>query len=100
MAVIGKIRQRSGLLIGIIGVALAAFVLGDISKSTSRGPENLGEVNGEEITYKDFETQVEQNSEFEKQRTGKRSLSASESFYLKERTWNNMVNQIIIDEEI
>ena len=29
MAVIGKIRQRSGLLVVVIGIALAAFILGE-----------------------------------------------------------------------
>jgi peptidyl-prolyl cis-trans isomerase D len=36
MAVIGKIRKRSGLLVVIIGVALAAFVLGDFLNPGSR----------------------------------------------------------------
>jgi peptidyl-prolyl cis-trans isomerase D len=29
MAIIGKIREKSGLLVGIVGLALLAFVLGD-----------------------------------------------------------------------
>jgi len=32
MALIGKIRQRSALLVVVIGVALAAFILGDFAK--------------------------------------------------------------------
>ncbi|MEZ5197093.1 MAG: hypothetical protein R2764_12000 [Bacteroidales bacterium] len=32
MAIIGTIRKQSGLLIIIVGVALAAFVLGDFLK--------------------------------------------------------------------
>jgi peptidyl-prolyl cis-trans isomerase D len=100
MAVIGKIRKHSGLLIGIIGVALAAFVLGDISKTQSRGTNNVGEVNGEKISYKSFSTVVEQNIESEKKRRGKQSLSSSESFFVREQTWNNMVNEIIFEEEL
>jgi peptidyl-prolyl cis-trans isomerase D len=33
MAVIEKIRSKSGLLIGIIGFSLVAFVLGDLFSS-------------------------------------------------------------------
>ena len=36
MAVIGKIRKHSVLLIVVIGVALAAFVLGDFATGTGR----------------------------------------------------------------
>ena len=66
MAVIGKIRKHSGLLIVVIGVALAAFVLGDLAKTQSSGPSDVGEINGEKITYRDFSTRLEFNVENEK----------------------------------
>lgn len=33
MAIIGKIRSKAGLLIGIIGLSLVAFILGDLLTS-------------------------------------------------------------------
>ena len=44
MAVIGRIRKHSGLLIIIIGVALAAFVLGDFVKKRPKNSNVLAEV--------------------------------------------------------
>ncbi|MFN5325123.1 MAG: SurA N-terminal domain-containing protein, partial [Bacteroidota bacterium] len=35
MAVIGKIRERAGLLIGIVGFSLVAFILGDLLTTNS-----------------------------------------------------------------
>ncbi len=99
MAVIGKIRKHSGLLIIIIGVALAAFVLGDISKTQSRSTNIVGEINGEKITYKEFGARVEQNLQFQKQQQQKQSLTSAESFYVREQTWNQFVNEILLDEE-
>jgi len=45
MALIGTIRKQSGLLIVIIGLALAAFILGDFLKSgPSRSQQYIAEV--------------------------------------------------------
>ncbi len=51
MAVLSKIRQRSILLIGVIGFCLLAFVIGDIVQSGgfSQTSRNIGSVNGEKI---------------------------------------------------
>ena len=62
MAVIEKIRRRSGLLIAFIGVALLAFVLQDLFQSSNRGREyNIAVVNGEKIPYQDFDQQAKKN---------------------------------------
>lgn len=99
MAVIGKIRKHSGLLIVVIGIALAAFVLGDLSKASGGRTNTVGEVNGEEISYKAFSSRVEQNLEYQKQQQRKQSLTPSESFFVREQTWNQFVNEILLEEE-
>ena len=71
MAVIGSIRKRSGLLIIIIGVALAAFVLGDFVKSNPKRSVNIGSVDGDEITIMDFNREVDKNIENAKQQQQK-----------------------------
>lgn len=99
MAVLGKIRKHGVLLIVVIGVALAAFVLGDLSKAQSRGPSNVGEINGVEITYKDFSNRLERNMESEKNRTGKTNLSQTEMFYLRQQTWMQFMNEVLMGDE-
>lgn len=60
MAVLGKIRERTFFLILIIGVALFAFVIsGVFDKSPQTMPTAVGVVNGEEIPYAEFRSQVE-----------------------------------------
>jgi len=51
MAVIGSIRKRSFLLLVVIGLAMLAFILGDIFSNRGAGPQqlNVGEVDGVEI---------------------------------------------------
>ena len=64
MAAIGNIRKHYGLLVVIVGIALLAFVLGDLFRSTNRRqPENVATVDGEKITHKDYSNMVNMNLE-------------------------------------
>lgn len=100
MAAIGQIRKNYGLLVAIIGIALAAFILGDLFKSTPRQAINIGVVDGEEISYKDFSLQVEKSVEAEKTNTQKLQLTSSEVFRIKQTVWNRMVKDIIMQKEL
>jgi peptidyl-prolyl cis-trans isomerase D len=57
MATLQTIRTRAGLLIAIvIGISLAAFILGDLllqsgSSILQRNQMEVGEINGESIQY-------------------------------------------------
>ncbi len=61
MAVLAKIRQRSFFLIIIIALALFSFVLADLIQSGgfNRESNNVGSVNGEDISFKDFRITVD-----------------------------------------
>ena len=101
MAAIGQIRKRSGLLIAIIGVALAAFVLGDLFKSGGRGGRQnvpVAVVNGEEISYRDFNRQAEQNIENQRQRSQTGNLSDQQRFSIRQQTYEQMVREILLQE--
>ena len=60
MAVLGKIRERSIILIFVIGMALFAFVISGVFTDpgmTSQKP--IGNVNGEDISIEEFRNQVD-----------------------------------------
>lgn len=99
MAVIGSIRKRSGLLIIIIGVALAAFVLGDFVKSNPKRSVNIGSVDGEEITIMDFNREVDKNIENAKQQQQKERLNSQETYQVREQTWEQMVHTLIMNDQ-
>lgn len=104
MALIGDIRKRSGLLIIIIGVALAAFVLGDfLSNRTPRGARNanlIGEINGDKILATDFNARVDQNIETQRVNTGKESLSPEEQFQIRQQTWEQVISETLLQEQV
>ena len=82
----------------IIGLALLAFVLGDLFKSTNRRQQNdVAVVNGEKITYQDFANLAEQNIENQKRNTG--SISNDDAFNVRNQTLEQMIREIIMNEE-
>jgi len=100
MALIGDIRKRSGLLIVIVGVALAAFVLGDLF---SGGPRqrafNIGVVEGEEIPILAFNQRLEENLNMRRQNLGRENLTLQEQYNVRQNTWEEMVREIILGKE-
>lgn len=98
MAAIGKIRQHYGILVIIIGLALLAFVLGDLFKSTSkRRQTDVAVVNGEKITYQDFTNRAEQNIQYQKRMYG--NLSNDQAFSVRQQTLDQMIRKIIMDDQ-
>ena len=100
MAAIGNIRKHYGLLVAIVGIALLAFVLGDLLNSTTkRGTATeVAVVNGEKITYQDYSNLVNVNLENAKMQTGG-TLSANDNYAVHANTLEQMIRDIIMEEE-
>ena len=99
MAAIGNIRKHYGLLVAIVGIALLAFVLGDLFKSTnSRRTTNVATVGNEKITYQDYSNLVNMNLENVKAQNGG-SLSSEDNYYVHANTLEQMIRDIIMKNE-
>ncbi len=101
MAVIGKIRSYSGLLIAVIGIALVAFVLGDFMGYGPAGTREteVASVGNTKIMYQEFENRVAQQTEQWKQQTGNQSLSSAEAFQVRQQVYNQMIREIVMNRE-
>lgn len=99
MAAIGNIRKHYGLLVVIVGIALLAFVLGDLFKSTnSRQENNVAIVDGEKISYQDYSNLVNMNLENVKAQNGG-SLSTEDNYSVHANTLEQMIRDIIMKNE-
>ncbi len=98
MAILGDIRKKSGLAVIFVGVAITAFVLGDIGKRTWRTPTALGVIGKEEISFQDFEKKVEQNIQYTKMSSQKENLTPEEVFSIRQNTWNQVLNEVIMSK--
>ncbi|HEY9115502.1 MAG TPA: SurA N-terminal domain-containing protein [Bacteroidales bacterium] len=99
MAAIGSIRKHSTFLVIVIGVALAAFVLGDFTKGSSGRITDIGDVEGEKISIMEFNQKVDQNIAGTKQQQGKENLTQEEIFRLKDETWKQVVRGVLMNKE-
>ncbi len=99
MAIIGKIRKHSGLAVVIIGVAIAAFVIGDFGKKKARGTNDIGSVNGENIPYVEYNAKVDQMLEAQKENSGKDKITDQETYQIRQQTWNTAVKEILMGNE-
>ena len=99
MAIIGKIRKHSGLAVIIVGVAIAAFVIGNFGKKRARGTTDIGSVSGEIMPYSDFTSKVEQTVENQKKNSGNDKITDDETFNIRQTVWNDMVKDLIMNKE-
>ncbi|WP_245546776.1 peptidylprolyl isomerase [Pseudopedobacter saltans] len=96
------LRNRAGAIIIIaIGLAIVAFLLSDAIRSGSGfiadANSKIGEVDGEKISYQDFNTRVDQNSQQFRAQMG--NLNAQMQSYIVENTWNQMTSSIILEKQ-
>ena len=103
MATLQSIRNRAGIAIAIfIGLALAAFILGDLFKSSSsitRGKQmELAEIDGKTLTYPEFQAKVSELEEIYKMNSGKSSIDAQTSEQIREQSWQNVVRNLTMKD--
>ena len=103
MATLEKIRTRAGLLVAIvIGISLAAFILGDMLKSSSsilrKNKMEIGDVNGESIQYPAFQKKVDELADIYKSNANTTQLDENTMVQLREQAWQNNVRDIIMQK--
>ncbi len=95
MAVLSKIRNRSGLLLLAIGFALLAFVVQDVYNSGFKSiSKDVGSVNGKDISFEDFRIKVA-NTEKNANAQGQ-NMSAMQA---SNQVWNMEVNKTLLTAE-
>lgn len=103
MALIGKIRAKSGLLVGIIGLALLSFILSDYKNMLgfNEGEYGIGTVYGEkvdaikyDITSRRVQDQDRQQAERDQKPFGEQELEAA-----ADKAWNFLVDSTILGAE-
>ena len=99
MAIIGSIRKHSGLVVIAVGVAIAAFVIGDFGRKRYKGSNEIASVNGEAIPYPEFSNKVEEAIQAQKDNSGSEKVTDEETFNIRQTTWNNLVKEILMGKE-
>jgi peptidyl-prolyl cis-trans isomerase D len=103
MATLQTIRTKAGLLVAIvIGISLAAFILGDMFQGgTSIFQGNrleVGEINGESIQYPQFQQEVEKLGDIYRMNTQQNQLDEDTWVQVREQTWQSMIRDIVMND--
>ncbi|GAB4035819.1 peptidylprolyl isomerase [Spirosoma gilvum] len=103
MSVINKIRERSGLAVGVIAVSLILFIvggdlLGGRSLLFGGDQQKVGEIAGQSIDYQDFNAKVDELRAQYEQQTG-RAPADQEMTQIREQAWNQLLFEIAYQKE-
>lgn len=101
MAVIGKIREKSSLVMIIIGVGMLAFLLpaDGIQRLMGGGADNsLGEIGSLEITGQEFDQRLQVSlNQWESQNQQTVPSEVRES--LKDQVWNEIIREVVLESQ-
>ena len=103
MATLQKIRDRGVLLVAVIGIALLAFILGDLLTSGNtlfaRSKDRAFVVNGNVIPTQEYAERITEWEEFQKMISGQSSFDENTSQQIREAVYNQMVREMILDNQ-
>ena len=101
MATLEKIRNRAGLLIGIVGFALFAFVFGDLQSCQTffrQSQNKIAIVNGEGIEIQDFQHRLELASNNYKNSAGG-TVTEEQQNAIRQMVFDEMIGSILLNKK-
>jgi peptidyl-prolyl cis-trans isomerase D len=103
MAIVTKIREKSGIAIGVIAISMIAFIVGgDLlspnSKLMGSNKEIIGTIDGTDIAFDEFARKVEEISNRYALQMGRRP-NDMEMDYIRQEAWGGLVNDLVMVKE-
>ena len=103
MAIIGKIRERSWILVGVIGLALLAFILTDFMSGRGGGQNNIGigTVYDSDVDYAEYDKNVNLfvNDARATAQKEQRDITQQEQEQAYDQAWSYTVDNLILQRE-
>ena len=101
MAALQRIRTHSVALLVIVGLAMLAFIIGDLLTSSSSIMQSQRDkvvvINGKKVTYEEFEAARQRKQDFLKAMQGQ-ELDNNASQQLTQQVYNEFVTKSLISE--
>ena len=98
MGIIGSIRKHSWVAVAIVGIAILAFILGDLTKNRGGIPD-VGRVASTTMTSQRFNelvTEMENNYKTQQQTT---QVPADVESQIREQVWQQFVDETLLGEQ-
>ncbi len=102
MAIIGKIREKGGLVVFVIGLSMLLFIAGEVltsSKGLFGNKNELGVIAGTSISPQEFQARVDEFIANYKINTNTETVDANTTDQLREEAWTSLVKEIVFGKE-
>ena len=102
--VMNKMRDNMPYIIVFLIIAFVGLIVFEwgMSYTGLKGGDSVvfGKVNGEEITYQEYEKVLQQQLETMRQQNGNKDVDDATLEQIKEQVWNSLVQQTLTKQEI
>ena len=105
MSVISYIRNRSGIAVSVVAIAMLLFIVGgdfmssnSIIKDLFGGGNHVGEINGRKITFEEYNKELGRLENEYSLNTGKNADEQTMQS-LREQAWNELINKYVYDPQ-
>lgn len=101
MAALQKIRSKAGLLIGVLAVALLAFIFpwNEFSNFIQQQRDKAFVVDGDVVTTGTYLKRVTDFENLQKMMSGQNSLNEAATSQIREFVYEQMVKEMLLDEQ-
>ena len=97
MAALQTLRNKPALLMSVIGGALLLFIVTLTDLNSCSNPNIEAEVNGQELTYQDFEQQVQDEENLQTMLQG--SITDDQKDQIRETVWRTYIANEMVSKE-
>lgn len=91
MGIIGSIRKHSWIAVLIVGIAIIAFIIGDLNKGSKQ--KTFAKIDGDEVTYEYFNSRVNTLEE-------ENGMRGNASYAFKESVWQEIIQDRLLGKEM
>ncbi len=102
MPALSKLRAQTKFWMWIVGGSFILTIVFAWGMDYSGGgvPTNVGKVNGRKVTIHEYQAALQQAYSYQRNQLGGREMDASMTEYIQEQTWQQMVNEILIAQQL
>ena len=90
MGIIGNIRKHSWIAVLVVGIAIIAFIIGDLTKN--RKQEAFAKLDGDEVTYDYYSRLAQREEDYQ--------MRGNSSYAFKENVWQEIVQERLLNKEM
>ena len=102
MAMMAKMRSLAPAFILTVGALFVLFMVisdSNVLEALGGRTNNVGSINGDNISYQDFSKSVDQQLEIQKKQTGK-DVDQDKMDQFRDQVWESLINETLIEQQV